>query len=219
MPIPPDDRSELRLVESLLWDGRLRRVDRHLRRLAASAGRFGHRFDEAEIRQRLAGAVPDAAEGGRRKVRLSLGPAGDPEVDVTRVEPTPEPVRVVLGELRVDPSDELLYHKTNRREDYRAAHRRASEAGFWEVLFRNTRGELTEGSFTNLLVRSGGVWHTPPVACGLLPGVFREELLETRDDVVETILRPDDLRAADEVWVCNSVRGLKRARVTLDGPS
>ncbi len=208
------DRSPLRLVESLRWDGRLHRVDRHLRRLEASAGHFGHPFDEAKIRRRLDEAVAGLPGDAVRKVRLSLAPDGELAVETTAVETPPEPVRVRLSEVRTDPEDELLYHKTNRRRTYERERRRAADAGFWEVLFLNTRGEVTEGSFTNVFVASGAAWYTPPVACGLLPGVLREVVLETRERAEERILRPDDLLSADGIWLCNSVRGTVRARIS-----
>lgn len=213
MSSTPDDAPRIGLIESLLWDGQLHRVDRHLRRMAASAARFGHPFDEGAVRERLAEAVADLAGERPHKVRLELAPDGELEVERTELESTPEPVRVLLGDVVMDPSDDFLYHKTTRRRTYEAARRRASAAGFWEVLFRNDRGEVTEGSFTNVFVRQGDSWYTPPVACGLLPGVYRQVVLESREEAEERVLRPADLLAADAVWLCNSVRGLRRARV------
>lgn len=213
----PRESAPPRLLESLRWDGRLHRVDRHLRRLASSAGHFGHPFDEDEIRRRLAGAVADLAGDAVHKVRLSLGPEGDLAVERTEVPPTPEPVRVLLTDVRMDPEDELLYHKTDRRRTYEATRRRAAAEGCWDVLFLNTRGEVTEGSFTNLFVEQGASWYTPPVESGLLPGVFRQVILETREGAEERVLRPDDVLSADAVWLCNSVRGMMRARVSREG--
>lgn len=209
-----DDPATIRLVESLRWDGRLHRVDRHLRRLEASADHFGHPFDESEIRRRLDEAVADLSGDPVRKVRLGLAPDGELTVETTAVETPPEPVPVLLSDVRTDPDDELLYHKTNRRRTYERERRRAADAGSWEVLFLNTRGEVTEGSFTNVFVEAGASWYTPPVECGLLPGIFREVLLETREGAEERVLRPDDLLSADEVWLCNSVRGKVRARIS-----
>lgn len=213
----PEDRSALRLLESFRWDGRLHRVDRHLRRLASSARHFGYPFDEAEIRRRLADAVGGLPGDALRKVRLSLGPDGRPAVEATEVETPPEPVPVLLTDVRTVPDDELLYHKTDRRRTYERTRKRAVEAGFWEVVFLNTRGEVTEGSFTNVFVQAGASWYTPPIDCGLLPGIFREVILETRDGAEERVLGPDDLLSADAVWLCNSVRGLQRARVSPGG--
>jgi para-aminobenzoate synthetase / 4-amino-4-deoxychorismate lyase len=59
---------------------------------------------------------------------------------------------------------------------------------------------------------------TPPVACGLLDGTLRQELLATRpDEVAEAVLRPNDLADADAVLLDNSVRGLMPARPTSVG--
>jgi len=59
-----------------------------------------------------------------------------------------------------------------------------------------------------------GRWFTPPASCGLLPGVYRRYLLETRPDIAQRVLTLDDLRSADAVYLCNAVRGLRR--VTID---
>ena len=88
----------------------------------------------------------------------------------------------------------------------------ARATGCDEVLFVNERGELTEGSWTNLFVRRDGKLLTPPVACGLLSGTLRCELLDTRpDEVEEAVLRPPDLAQAEGVLLGNSVRGLMPA--------
>ena len=81
------------------------------------------------------------------------------------------------------------------------------------MLFLNDRGELTEGSRTNLFVERGGRLLTPPVSCGLLNGTLRQELLDTRPgEVVEAVLRPEDLASAERIYLGNSVRGLVAAR-------
>jgi len=46
---------------------------------------------------------------------------------------------------------------------------------------------------------------TPPVSSGLLPGVFRQQLL-SRGEVEERIVRVDDLAQASRVWLVNSLR-------------
>lgn len=219
MPPSSEGRSGPGLIESLRWDGGFHRLDRHLRRLAASAERLGHPVDLASVRERLDEVVSGLAGGVPHKVRLELAPDGGLEVEAAPIRPLPEPVPVLLVDVRLDPSDELLRHKTTRRGTYETERCRASEEGFREVLFRNTRGEVTEGSFTNVFVRAGRSLYTPPVSCGLLPGVMREVLLETREGAEERVLLPRDLLSADAVWLCNSVRGTMRAELTVEGPT
>ena len=85
--------------------------------------------------------------------------------------------------------------------------------GFDEALFLNTHGEVTEGAISNVFIEKNGQWATPPIACGLLAGVYRRHLLTTRPEIEERVLTLDDLRTADSVYLCNAVRGLRRAVV------
>jgi para-aminobenzoate synthetase / 4-amino-4-deoxychorismate lyase len=51
---------------------------------------------------------------------------------------------------------------------------------------------------------------TPPVASGVLPGVLRRHILETRDRSQEALLKVDDLKSADGIYLCSALRGLRR---------
>ncbi len=80
----------------------------------------------------------------------------------------------------------------------------------------NERGELTESTVANLAVQLEGRWWTPPRECGLLMGTFRDELL-ARGELAERVLRPADLRQAENVRLINSVRGwIKAQNATWD---
>jgi para-aminobenzoate synthetase/4-amino-4-deoxychorismate lyase len=78
----------------------------------------------------------------------------------------------------------------------------------------NEKNELTEGAISNVFVEKSGRWQTPPVACGLLAGVYRRHLLATRPEIEERVLHLDDLEQADAIYLANAVRGLRR--VTMD---
>ena len=71
-----------------------------------------------------------------------------------------------------------LRHKTTRREIYDEEFRAAREKGLFDVLLRNDKGEVTEGCITNIVIYADGVYKTPPLSCGLLPGVMRQLLLQ-----------------------------------------
>ena len=76
----------------------------------------------------------------------------------------------------------------------------------------NERGEVCEGTITNIFVDAGdgGALLTPAQSCGLLPGVLRADMLET-GKAVEAVLSVGDLQAAKALFVGNSLRGLIRA--------
>jgi para-aminobenzoate synthetase/4-amino-4-deoxychorismate lyase len=123
------------------------------------------------------------------------------------------PLRVRIASERTDPRDRMLFHKTTHRPLYAGAFEAAAQAGFGEVLFLNLRGEVTEGAIGNLFIEKDGHWSTPPIECGLLPGVFRRHLLETRPNIAERVLSLEDLRQADAVYLANAVRGLRRVAI------
>ena len=87
----------------------------------------------------------------------------------------------------------------------------AVSQGFDEVIFCNERNEVTEGAISNIIVLKNGRYYTPPLSSGLLPGIYRHYFLSTRLNVREKVLYPCDLFEADALYVCNSVRGLRRA--------
>ena len=111
-------------------------------------------------------------------------------------------------------ADPHLYHKTTRREVYDWELEAAKRDGFFEVLFTNEKGEITEGAFTNIFVLRGGRLVTPPVSCGLLDGVLRRHLLREREGtVIEESMTPEALEGAERLFVGNSVRGLVEVRL------
>ncbi|MGB4599612.1 MAG: aminodeoxychorismate synthase component I [Trichlorobacter sp.] len=206
-PPPP------RLVESLLLtEGGYPLLERHLARLSWSAGRLGHQYSRPAAETLLLNHA--ATVCGNRKVRLLLAVDGQLAIESSPIEPDTTSIWLALAAQRVDPEDRSLYLKTEQRDLYDAARRGQPEAD--EIVLVNKRGELTEGSYHNLVLRLDNRLVTPPVACGLLPGVMREELLE-QGTIVEQVLYPADLQRAEEIWLINGVRGWRRALLLHSG--
>jgi branched-subunit amino acid aminotransferase/4-amino-4-deoxychorismate lyase len=110
----------------------------------------------------------------------------------------------------VQSADELLRHKTTWRELYDGERGEANRSGCDEVIFLNERGEVAEGSMTNVFLRRDGRLLTPAATCGLLDGCLRRALLDS-GECVEAVLYPADLEK-NEVYLGNSLRGLVRAK-------
>lgn len=203
-----------RLLESLrLENGAYPLLTRHLTRLAWSAGRLGHRYDAALTERRLREHA--ATTQGTCKVRLLLSVDGTVEITSEPVMADSVPLRLAISSHTVDRNDPSLYRKLEARQRYDAARREHPEAD--EVLLLNQQGQLTEGSYHNLVLRLDDRLVTPPLSCGLLPGVMRAELL-AQGVIHEQILYPDDLRQATEVWLINAVRGWRRAELIAVRP-
>jgi para-aminobenzoate synthetase/4-amino-4-deoxychorismate lyase len=209
-----DPVKRFELIETLLHDpaqGGLVLLERHIERLANSARYFAFAYDERVVRAALTDAV--AGSTGRLRVRLLLTESGEVSVSSTPLPPAdPDAtMRYAVSSSRVDSNDLFLFHKTTRRELYdRERPEYAARLGVDEVIYLNERGELTEGSVTNVFIERDGALFTPPLSSGLLPGTLRAELI-AEGRARESTLTLDDLAAADAVYLGNSVRGLVAA--------
>ena len=127
-------------------------------------------------------------------------------------------VQLLLADTAVDSSELFLRHKTTLRARYDAGWRNAEAQGAFDTLFFNERGELTEGGRSNVFVKLDGRWCTPPLSCGVLPGVMRGVLLiDPAWAAREQILSLAHLRQADQIVVCNALRGVLKARLLTKG--
>ncbi len=101
-----------------------------------------------------------------------------------------------------------------------AALARARDAGADEVLFLDVEGHVSEASASNIFVVSGGALVTPPLTCGVLPGVTRAAVVELATalqlEVLERPMEPRELAAADEAFLTSSLRGVAPL-VRVDG--
>ena len=88
----------------------------------------------------------------------------------------------------------------------------AQKAGFDEVVLLNERGEVAECTAANIFVVKNGKVYTPPLNSGCLEGVTRGILFEIAPEagvpVIEQLLKPEDLYAADEVFISSTNRNL-----------
>jgi para-aminobenzoate synthetase/4-amino-4-deoxychorismate lyase len=174
----------------------------HLQRMRRSAERLGFVWDADHVRVLLAQAA-DRHASGVWKARLLLSREGKGQVTVEALPPETRPWRVAVARSPVDERDLFLYHKTTRRDVYERhvqAHPKADDVMLW-----NRRGELTESSRANVVLELSGKRYTPPVRCGLLNGVYREDQVR-RGRLQERVLTRDDLQRADQLFLINSVR-------------
>jgi len=206
-------------------------LDRHLARLAASAGELGFVFEESALREQIDERCAHLSAGGEHRFRLALSKEGR----VVIVTAPLVPVVTLGGQARGDEAegsfvgvllapehgfepmrsnDWLLRHKTTRRAEYDRGWREAEANGAFDTLFFNERGELTEGGRSNVFVKLEGRWWTPPLSAGVLPGVMRAVLLDDRAfGAAERELTLRELHAAEALLICNALRGALPARI------
>ncbi|MGF7005536.1 aminotransferase class IV family protein [Aminobacter sp. BE322] len=203
------------LIETLRWEpqGGFLRGERHLARLAASAAVLGFACDRTAVEQALARAVGGDAP---LRVRLTLSAGGKAEVTAQAFVPLPPDTvwTLRIAATRLSSTDALLRHKTTRRQAYDAARTEFAREDADEVILLNEAGEVCEGTITSVFLDmgDGGPLKTPALACGLLAGVLRGEMID-RGEAVEARLTVDDLAGASKIFVGNSLRGLIAARL------
>ncbi len=117
--------------------------------------------------------------------------------------------------------DYLRRFKTTRRAAYDAGWQQAEQQGAFDSLFFNTEGCLLEGGRSNVFVRFGSEWHTPPLSLDILNGVMRRAVLADSQHYLNTAriferrITQAQLRQADEIVLCNALRGLIRVELKI----
>jgi para-aminobenzoate synthetase/4-amino-4-deoxychorismate lyase len=200
---------EFELLETVLWSPSegFFLLDRHLARLSDSAEYFGVPVEVQRVRTWLDDAVVGAT--GDWRLRVLVDSKGHVRVEKHSAVQSSSPLTVTFAAHPVDRNDVFLYHKTTNRAVYESAR----VPGFDEVILWNADDEVTEAITANVVAAIGGRKVTPPVACGLLAGTYRAELLAS-GAVEEAVIKRNDLRSADGIWLVNSVQ---KSRVAVFG--
>lgn len=190
------------LLETIRWENGFSLLDEHTQRLMRSADYFGIPLDKMAVLDALHSSMPAGLDQPQR-VRLLVNQRGGIRVEWVPLGETTR-VRVRLDNTPTPSRSPFLYHKTTRRAAYEQARQRHPDAD--DVILYNERGELTESTIANLVLRIDGVSYTPPIQCGLLPGTMRAHLLDN-GTLHERTLYPNDLQAAESIHLINSLRG------------
>lgn len=195
---------EFRVIETLGWSVKTgaARLDRHLERMSDTCAALGISFPQDQ----LIALIDDLDADHDLRLRLTVDREGQGALQHWPLVATADHWRVAIAAQRLNSSNIWLGHKTTNRALYDQA-RLGLPAGIDELIFLNERGEVCEGTITNLFVQQGDTLVTPPLASGLLPGVLRAELLDT-GRAVEAVLTLPDLERAEAIFCGNSLRGL-----------
>ena len=210
--------NDFSLIETMLWEkGAYFLLDLHLERLLNSADFFSFSYSEKGLILKLHEESSSFNPHEKYRVRLLLEKDG--KIIITS-EPLTEikdlPVKVKFSEKKVDKGDSFLKHKTTNRSLYGSELEKIREEGFFDCLFFNESGEVTEGAITNVIIKKGKEYFTPPTSSGLLPGTYREHLLSSQEvPLKEKVLYKEDLLNADEIFIVNSVRKMLRAKLLV----
>jgi len=199
------------VLETLrLENGGYVRRDRHLDRLRESAAWFGFSLSEPALCDALDKTAAGVDPAGCYRVRLLLARDGRVRCEAFPLDVPPADLLVRLADQPIVGAPEFLRHKTTDRSAYEAF--ADLPAGVFDTLLFNAQGELTEFTRGSVFLDVDGVLLTPPLSCGLLPGVLRAELLAS-GRAKEAVLTRADLSRGRALWFGNSLRGLLPVRL------
>jgi len=206
---------EFEIFESLLWNNGFLYKKAHIDRLKQSMQYFLYAFDNKKVLLALK-HIEKALKGKRpHKVRIFSDCKGNVRWDysalIDAVIQYPPPV--VMSAHSIDKNNIFLYHKTTYRPWYSSDAEIIKKNSYFDILHVNSRGELTEGSRSNIFILKDSRLFTPSLECGLLPGTLRKKLLSS-NKCIEKILKPSDLKKAEAIYCGNSVRGLVKVYLT-----
>ena len=179
--------------------------DQHLERLTKASRYFAYPFDPKKLRQKIEEECQACDVNQDYRLRITLNKSGELELSRQILTPlSPSFCKAKLCLQEADLNQAFTYFKTT--------HRPHLSLGEQEKIYHNKSGELLETSIGNLVLKINGKLYTPPISQGILPGIYRQHLLET-GQVEEKVLTVPDLDQAETIYGCNAVRGLYELEV------
>lgn len=201
-----NDIPDFKLVETMLVkNGEIQDKEVHIKRMKNSSQELNFKFSEEKF---------DIKFYSECILRVLLSKDGNFEPQILPVNEISNN-RVIVSEEKINSEEPLLYHKTTHRPWYRASAEKIRTGDIFDEIFFNEKGELTEGSRSNVILEIGGKCFTPPVKCGLLNGVLRQKLIN-EGKAEEKILYLEDLERAEKVFCINSIRGMVEVDLKIE---
>jgi branched-chain amino acid aminotransferase len=208
------------------YDGKMFRLDSHLERLENSAQKIGIQLNIPELRQGVQDTV--RANGffdTRVRITVSLGEGSmTPDIRSCRtptllvlageyhpysLEKYESGFKTIVSSIKRNNQSPVTFMKSANSMENMLARQEARETGFDEALFLNTSGYVTEASGSNVFMVAEGIVKTPELKNGILAGVTRSAIFEVagkqRIPISEASIRLEELQAADEVFLTNSL--------------
>jgi branched-chain amino acid aminotransferase len=210
------------LIETMLWsNGSIRLFRLHMERLMRSLDIIGFpALDEEEF---------------LHDIHKTISANKDPEAAIVRAQffmnledvtlhylienlpfvhklPT-EKVTIGITQKAVKCPDSISHLKTSSRIQYIIAKKDADDKGWNDALLLNAKGNIVEGTISNVFIVVGNNIYTPPLNEGCIDGVMRKYLVKNGSidhlSITEKQLDVTMLQQADEIFLTNAIKGVQ----------
>lgn len=198
--------------------------DAHWARLTEGASRLGFQLPEqAPVRGHAMSLLAEAPLRAVLKLIVTRGAAGRGYAPPGEAEPTvvlsvhaapaePGPIALRWCALRWADQPRLAGIKHLNRLEQVLARAEWTDPAVFEGLVLDARGAVASATAANVFVRRAGEWLTPPVEASGIAGLLRGWVLANAPAARVAVFTPAELLAADEVFLCNAVRGILPVR-------
>lgn len=217
MPNHSHLHSNTHLLETMRLNkrGQIALLPLHLQRLQHSAHTLGFQVSLQAVLQALAPYLHQSHAQPQR-LRLLVDRLGHITLSCEPLAPTLSPVRLVLAKHPIQANSYALRHKTTQRQHWAVGeHWLQKHPTFFDVIYSDEKGFITEGGRSNIYVFKNNQWLTPAISTPLLAGVQRQFLLN-QGWVSEASLRRQDLLEASRLRISNALRGWLDATLVLN---
>ncbi|MGT2845065.1 aminodeoxychorismate synthase component I [Streptococcus hongkongensis] len=185
---------------ALIDNGQLHFLNQHINRFKESATYFGYPFKEEDLQETIARTL-NTLDNQAYNLSIELNRLGQWQLDAQPLVDLPASflqAKLCLQELDVADLP-FAYFKTSHRPHLKISHQ--------EAIYHTADGLLLETSIANLILDIDGQLLTPPLSLGILPGIYRQYLIDN-GQVSEKELTLADLEGAKHIYGANSLRGL-----------
>lgn len=205
-------QSEFKLIETILVkNSKLKYKTAHFNRMKKSAKELGFNFDFKKLEEEIRNKKQKRED---YILRVLLDKRGNFELQylpLTKIETN----KITVAKTSINSKKALIFHKTTHRPWYGKAMEKIKQGEFFDEIFTNEKGELTEGARSNIVLQISGKLFTPPIKSGLLNGILRQKLIK-QGKIKEKKLHLNDLKKAEKIFCINSVRGFVEVQIDSD---
>lgn len=182
-------------------------LEQHLRRLQDSAGYFLFLFELDKLKVEIQKLISNLDPDNKYILRIRLNKTGIIKMEIRDFPKVSEEINIIVSKNKINSMNPFQYFKTTNRNLYNNEFVYYSTRNYYDVIFFNEKDELAEGAISNIFIKKDGLWYTPNLSSGILPGIYREYFISQNKNVTEKIISRTDLIEAEEIMLTNSVKG------------
>lgn len=149
------------------------------------------------------------AENQKQILRVLLYKNGEVRLEILPFKPT-QSHTIKIAKNKLESRNDALYHKSTLRAHFTQIPSKQNKV--FDFIYLNERGEVCEGSRSNIVILQNNVLYTPSTKSGLLNGILRDNFINSKI-LHEKSLTLKDLQNAQKIFCINSVRGVQEVRL------